>query len=402
MSETRKLTKLFFYKSLVDPLHALKVFVKFFLSGFRLSTESLIGTSLLGALLGLWFVLGSLVAARRNQAAIPFSVFAWCYVAAYSFINKTMFGWYLVPVLPFYISLTWLGGISCAEYLLHHTGWVSFKVVRPALVIAALTVPVAISYLGYYSTNTPSAMQTGYRFMRESVYLKIADQLNQAATPNTILASPEVGALGFAFHGRILDTIGLISPQAIKYNPVFREPSRTEGYGAVPTGLILDAQPDFVVTLDVFAEPTLLQSADFSIQYCCHSSGYTVPGVVTHSTPPIVSHSRPVIVTHSTPPVVTQTVPVDELSLLLHSGTLLELKIRGGPDEKTETIHHGCADVVRPCAEPSIGSRDCPRDETQPHHGKEISHLVRSRRLHNLRAHADLERVTPTATRRLR
>ncbi|MBI5032507.1 MAG: aldo/keto reductase [Chloroflexi bacterium] len=113
----------------------------------------------------------------------------------------------------------------------------------------------------------------------------------------------------------------------------------------------------------------------------CHPSGYTVPGVSSHSTSPIVSHTRPVVVTHRTPLVFGHSVPVSELSLRLHSGTLLVLEKRGSPDEETETIHYGCANPVRARAGAGIGSWDCPRDADQPHDGQEISHLVRSGRV---------------------
>ena len=83
----------------------------------------------------------------------------------------------------------------------------------------------------------------------------------------------------------------------------------------------------------------------------CHSSGYTVPHVVTQSRPPIVTQSVPPIVTQSTPLVFTQSVPLGCLSLWLHSGTLPAQRKRGRTREKKmETHHHGHTNFVRPCA----------------------------------------------------
>jgi hypothetical protein len=80
----------------------------------------------------------------------------------------------------------------------------------------------------------------------------------------------------------------------------------------------------------------------------CHSSGYTVPQVVTQSRPPIVTQSVPPVVTQSTPLVFTQTVPLGCLSLWFHSGTLPAHRKRGRTHaKKMETLHHGYTNFVR-------------------------------------------------------
>ena len=85
-----------------------------------------------------------------------------------------------------------------------------------------------------------------------------------------MIAAPEIGALGYASNLRILDTVGLVSPEAIKYYPLPREQVLTDN--AIPARLIVDQQPDVVVTLDAFAMRSLLPDAAFQRDYVLERS----------------------------------------------------------------------------------------------------------------------------------
>src|SRR5207302_5725026 len=70
---------------------------------------------------------------------------------------------------------------------------------------------------------------------------------------------------GYASSLRILDTVGLVSPAALPYYPLPREQVLTDN--AIPPRLIVDQQPDVVVTLDAFAQLSLLPDAAFGRAY---------------------------------------------------------------------------------------------------------------------------------------
>lgn len=111
-----------------------------------------------------------------------------------------------------------------------------------------------------------------------------------------------------------------------------------------------------LITLFQFAEGLSDRQAAEAVRFridwkYCHSSGYTVPHVVTQSRPPIVTQSVPPVVTQSVPLVFTPSTPLGCLSLWLHSGTLPAHRKRGRTrEEKMETHHHGYPNFVRPCA----------------------------------------------------
>jgi len=59
--------------------------------------------------------------------------------------------------------------------------------------------------------------------------------------------------------------VGLVSPQAIPFNPV--EPSLADSNYAVPEPLIYAFMPDYVVALEIFIRRTLLPSEGFRRMY---------------------------------------------------------------------------------------------------------------------------------------
>ena len=63
----------------------------------------------------------------------------------------------------------------------------------------------------------------------------------------------------------MLDTVGLVSPAALPYYPLPSDELVTDN--AIPARLIDDRQPDVVVTLDAFAERSLLADPAFQRDY---------------------------------------------------------------------------------------------------------------------------------------
>jgi hypothetical protein len=100
---------------------------------------------------------------------------------------------------------------------------------------------------------------------REDLYSMLAIRLSEQMPGDPVIAASEIGTLGYYSSAYILDTVGLVSPQAIPYNPAARSPS-TVPY-AIPTELILDHRPEYVVSLEVFIRDTLLRSSEFSEDY---------------------------------------------------------------------------------------------------------------------------------------
>jgi hypothetical protein len=80
-----------------------------------------------------------------------------------------------------------------------------------------------------------------------------------------VIASGDVGVLGYFTDADILDTVGLNSPQATDYYPL-PDSLYVINY-AVPPELILHEQPDRVVLLEVYGRNGLLRDERFLSQY---------------------------------------------------------------------------------------------------------------------------------------
>jgi hypothetical protein len=99
----------------------------------------------------------------------------------------------------------------------------------------------------------------------ELIYEQVGRGLARSAPPGSTVAAGDVGALGYFSGARILDTVGLMSPEASAYYPL-PESAYVIGY-AISTDLILTEQPDYVVFLEVYGRNTLLQDDQFAAQY---------------------------------------------------------------------------------------------------------------------------------------
>ncbi len=96
-----------------------------------------------------------------------------------------------------------------------------------------------------------------YRQAADSLLEEIATHPQQPVT----LAAGDVGVLGYFTHAKILDTVGLISPQSTQYYPT--DPAYYVINYAIPPALILDNQPEFIVILEVYGRAGLLQDPRF-------------------------------------------------------------------------------------------------------------------------------------------
>jgi hypothetical protein len=99
----------------------------------------------------------------------------------------------------------------------------------------------------------------------ELLYAEVGRELEPRLTPETRVAAGDVGALGYYADARILDTVGLMSPEAVAYYPL--DPALYVVSYAVAPQLILDQQPDYVVLLEVYGREGLFKDPRFLSRY---------------------------------------------------------------------------------------------------------------------------------------
>ena len=129
---------------------------------------------------------------------------------------------------------------------------------KKSLLLILILVPVLISPVqGFFIRSYAAFFESPpYPFDnlsgRVRKYIEVGRKLYQAYPQATLLTS-EIGGLGYGFKGKILDGVGLVSPEAIKYHPMKVPDERPSGMtGAIPPGLIQDKNPEIIVSYSSF------------------------------------------------------------------------------------------------------------------------------------------------------
>ena len=99
----------------------------------------------------------------------------------------------------------------------------------------------------------------------ELLYEQAAVLLEGQVEPGQVVASADIGALGFRTQAPILDLLGLISPQVQEYYPV-PETMYVINFAVAPEA-VLRFRPDFVVLLEVYGRKGLLLDPRFQEAY---------------------------------------------------------------------------------------------------------------------------------------
>ncbi|MFQ5766548.1 MAG: hypothetical protein ACE5ID_00985, partial [Acidobacteriota bacterium] len=180
-------------------------------------------------------------------------------------------GWYYVPLETTYLVLLCLGGVRLVARSRCWT-WRWLPPPGPSSAVLGLILltfvvhPQAVRYDWLPGTGRRvGSIHSEWEKIRERDYLRVGHDLRRATGGRALLAGPEIGALGYAYGGPILDTMGLISPEARAYHPL--PAGKIAGNSAIPPDLIADRKPDLVVFLEIFGRRGLLRDPRFAASY---------------------------------------------------------------------------------------------------------------------------------------
>jgi len=203
------------------------------------------------------FGLGTLLAIRKKPGSWVMFVYPWFYLTAFSIANPLIFRWYLAPPLPLYFLGILLGGERIAQ-----------DVKRPSLSLVFVVVAFMLTLNGWTlkPDHGPTRPAPKMAFIElELIYEAIGRNLEGKISSSEILSAGDIGALGYFSKAKILDTVGLISPEVAHYYPL--PESFYEIIYAIAPDLILDEKPDYLVILEIYGRKGLLKEADFQNSY---------------------------------------------------------------------------------------------------------------------------------------
>jgi hypothetical protein len=176
-------------------------------------------------------------------AFVPLYLLA--YGAAGAVTGLYVFPWYTVPMVPFYL-LAVVAGIKASGVEGRH------------LLAGAIAVAVVFITLAAFPSRLDSLLS------RECAFAAAARDLAPRLTRETVVALPEIGAFGYLAPSRVLDTAGLVSPEALPFYPL---PADFPNNIAVPPGLIAAMRPDFIVSHEALLTPHLTDADWFRADY---------------------------------------------------------------------------------------------------------------------------------------
>lgn len=177
--------------------------------------------------------------ARQREFVLVFVFPAVVILAAYTLKRVLIFPWYsplfLVPahlaILRLFVLSGWSGRALCA-ILLAPLAIVSCQI------SAAVLLP---SYAPFFEAGARAR------------HLRAVGRGLAAEFPSAVLMAPEIGALGLEFSGKIIDAVGLASPEALSFHPLRVPEQRPTGFhGGVPAAFVAKERPTLVVGLDAF------------------------------------------------------------------------------------------------------------------------------------------------------
>ena len=253
---------------LLDQLHAF-VFVDLFdgLSGLQ---RGGIYVALLCALCYSWaFKRGELPTLAVGSVSAVVFLF-------YAYTNPLMMHWYWALVKVSAVLFFALGFRSGCQLLME-----SFPDYRSRIGSVAMGVfclwAVAVPALEWlrYSSAIQSYSLDPFSMTRDKnseinrihAYREAGEWLNaNRGETLPVVAAPEIGALGFAYRGPILDTCGLVSPRVVRYHPI---PKEEMGgiLGSAPSALIRELVPPIIVTAPGFIQGGILKDPVFRQRY---------------------------------------------------------------------------------------------------------------------------------------
>jgi hypothetical protein len=202
-------------------------------------------------------IIGSFGILRQRVSTWPVFAYPWIYFMVFAIANPLLFRWYLVPPLPMYILGIIMGVAQLARLL---------KARHLITAFAAMCVALSLNSWSLRPDHGPSRPAPEMAYIQlELIYEQVAASLQDVIQPGQVVAAGDIGALGYMTNARILDTVGLISPEATAYYPL--PESDYEINYAIPTRMITELKPDFLVMLEVYGRHTLLRDPEFQNAY---------------------------------------------------------------------------------------------------------------------------------------
>jgi 4-amino-4-deoxy-L-arabinose transferase-like glycosyltransferase len=255
---------------IMPPFSALKTFIPVYSTPFQeFETVGAVGSMVAAVVYLTLSLFGLFYAARRLPKLLPFLLYPWLYVVVFALANPLVFRWYLAPPLPALI----VGLVAGAWMLLEQIGGLlhSRRLTLYATALVGL-IWLAFSLNGWtlrpdHAPDRPAPKMAWHEI--EILYQQVGTELREkyGVTPDTRVASADIGAIGYFSRATIIDTVGLVTPELRRYYPLPPGLIADGQNYAIPPQLIDDARPAYLVTMEAFVRLGLEKDPAFKQDY---------------------------------------------------------------------------------------------------------------------------------------
>ncbi len=203
------------------------------------------------------FMIGWWRIVRERTYVWPLAIYPILYLLAFSIANPLIFRWYLTPPLPMYFLGIFIGIEVFGRDL---------KSPLPLAICGVLAFGFTLNGWTLHPDHGLDRPAPKMAYIKlEEIYLQVASDLRGQIREEQTLAAGDIGVLGYYTGARILDTVGLISPESEVFYPLPDELYFTNY--AIPPDLIHHEKPDYVVLLEVYGRNGLLMDPQFLDEY---------------------------------------------------------------------------------------------------------------------------------------
>jgi hypothetical protein len=235
---------------------------------FVFDTFGSVATMITGVLILTFSLFALVYVARREARVLPFLIYPWVYLAFFVVLNPLIFRWYMAPPLPALILSAFVGAWALVQPLTKtRARRVAFGIVGGVGVLCLFTSINAWTLHPDHGLDRPAPRMAWHalELLYEQMGRHLRDDLG--VTPETRVASGDIGAVGYFSRATIVDTVGLVTPELTRYYPV--DPSLVADHQnyAIPPQLIYDTQPDYLATMEGFVREGLAKQEQFADEY---------------------------------------------------------------------------------------------------------------------------------------
>ncbi len=213
-----------------------------------------------------FIIAGLLWVLRAFPRLLPFVLYPWLYILVFSIANPLIFRWYTAPPIPALMFIIIVGVWRITESIRQSAP--QRQRITSAVLGSLGILWVCTSVAGWelqpdHGAQRPAPEMAWHQ--QELYYREMANELvtTYHVTADTPVAASDIGVIGFFTGSRIIDTVGLVMPEASAYYPIDQSMVVEDQNYAIPPDLIFDMDPDYLVTMEAAVRLGLERDAEF-------------------------------------------------------------------------------------------------------------------------------------------